>query len=135
MKRAEAPAPRLASRATGGGTVRPIAGTASPDWLVAGDLRLSRASGEVWCRERKVELTPSELDVLALLMSAGDQGVTRAAIVEAGRLDESSRPDAVDAIVATVRRKAGIRPGAHAVVRKERVLMYFLEGAGTEPSG
>jgi hypothetical protein len=134
VKRSEAPAPRRASRATGGGAVRPIAGTASPDWLVAGDLRLSRESGEVWCRERKVELTPSELDVLALLMTAGDQGVTRAEIVEAGRLDESSRPDAVDAIVATIRRKAGIRQGAHAVVRKERAVTYFLEGAGTEPS-
>ncbi len=131
--RAEAPKPvpqpRSLRRGTGDGTVRPIAGTETADWLVAGDLRMSRASGEVWCRERKVELTPTELDVLALLMNAGDQGVTRAAIAEAGRLDASSRPDAVDTIVATVRRKAGIRPGAHAVVRKERVVTYFLEGA------
>jgi hypothetical protein len=123
------PAPQPAKERT----VEPSAGAGTPDWLVAGDLRMSRSRGEVWCGERRVELTPSELGVLELLMTAGGAGVTRAAIVEAGQLDESGRPDAVDAIVATVRRKAGIRPSAHAVVRKERVVMYFLEGAGTEP--
>jgi hypothetical protein len=132
----EAPRPartlRPAPQPTNKRTVGPSAG--APDWLVAGDVRMSRASGEVWCGQRKVELTPSELGVLELLMTAGGEGVTRAAIVEAGQLDDSGRPDVVDAIVATVRRKAGIRPSARAVLRKERVVMYYLEGAGTEPS-
>jgi hypothetical protein len=127
---------RPAPQPVKGRTVSASAGSGSRDWLVAGDLRMSRARGEVWCGTRKVELTESELGVLELLMSAGPEGVTRAAILEAGQLDESGRPDPVDAIVGTVRRKVGIRPSAaRAVLRKQRVVMYFLEDAGTEARG
>jgi hypothetical protein len=111
----------------------PVAHTGAPDWLVAGDLRMSRTRGEVWCGERKVDLTPSELGVLALLMTAGAEGVTRAAIVQAGELADSGQPDPVDAIVGTLRRKAGIRPSAGAVLRKRRVVRYILEEPVTEP--
>jgi hypothetical protein len=105
-----------------------------PEWIVAGDVRLSPARGEVWCGDRRVELSPAELGVLELLMTSGGRGVTRDAIVEAGQLDESDGPDAVDAIVAQVRRKTGVR-GRGNVVRKERVVTYFLEGAEPEPEG
>ena len=97
------------------------------EWIVAGDLRVSRTLGEVWCGDRKVELNPSELRVLELLISSGDRGVTREALVEASELDDDvPGPDPVEAIVTQVRRKTGIRGRGHAV-RKERVVTYFLE--------
>jgi hypothetical protein len=102
----------------------PIADTSG--WIVAGNLRVSPALGEVWCGEREIALSPSELRVLELLVTSGDRGVTREAIVAAGELDDSAGPDAVDAIVTQVRRKTGIRGRGHAV-RKERVVTYFLE--------
>jgi hypothetical protein len=105
-----------------------------PDWIVAGNVRLSPGRGEVWCGNRRVELTPEELGILELLMASGGRGVTRDAIIEAGQLDEADGPDAVDAVVAQVRRKTGVR-GQGNVVRKERVVTYFLEGAEPEPEG
>ncbi len=97
------------------------------EWLVAGDLRVSPTLGEAWSGERRVDLTPAELRVLELLIAGGDRGVTRDALAEAGELDEGrAGPDAVDAIVTQVRRKTAIRGRGH-VVRKERVVTYFLE--------
>jgi DNA-binding response OmpR family regulator len=88
---------------------------------------VSRALGEAWCRDRKVDLSSAELRVLELLITSGDRGVTREAIAEAGEVDvDGVGPDAVDAIVTQVRRKTGIRGRGHAV-RKERVVTYFLE--------
>jgi hypothetical protein len=104
----------------------PVPTGESSEWIAAGDLRVSRTSGEVWSGDRKVDLTPSELRVLELLITGGEHGVTREALVEAGELDEGGGPDAVDAIVTQVRRKTGIRGRGHAV-RKERVVTYFLE--------
>jgi two-component system, OmpR family, response regulator MprA len=103
----------------------------APEWIVAGELRLSPSRREVWSGDRKVALTDSEFGVLHLLMTAGDQGVTRDAIVKAGRLDEFQGRDAVETILARVRRKAGVR-GQGNVLRKERVVTYFLDGAGTD---
>jgi hypothetical protein len=97
------------------------------EWIVVGDLRVSRSLGEAWCGDRKVELTPSEFRVLELLITSGERGVTREALAEAGELDDAlAGPDAVDAIVTQVRRKTGIRGRGHAV-RRERVVTYFLE--------
>jgi DNA-binding response OmpR family regulator len=87
---------------------------------------VDRATGEVWSGDHKVDLTPTELRVLELLITNAEHGVTREALVEAGELDEGGGPDAVDAIVTQVRRKTGIRGRGHAV-RKERVVTYFLE--------
>jgi DNA-binding response OmpR family regulator len=94
---------------------------------------MSRTLGEVWSGERKVALSPVELGVLELLITSGERGVTREAIVEVGELDESDAPGAVDAIVASVRRKTGIRGRGHATVRKERVTTYFLDDVGGDP--
>jgi hypothetical protein len=103
----------------------PSSSDEAPEWIVAGDLRLSPQLGEVWSGQRRVELSATELTVLELLMTSQDRGVTREAILEAAELDDSAGSDAVDAIVTQVRRKAGIRRG-HAV-RKERVVTYFLD--------
>ena len=105
-----------------------------PEWLVAGDLRLRRTTGEVWSGNHQVALTPAELGVLELLMTSGGQGVTTEAIMTASGLDEDSDEWAdPDAIVAQLRRKTGIR-GRGQAVRKERVLLYFFgdedDGAG-----
>jgi hypothetical protein len=97
------------------------------EWIAAGDLRVSRALGEAWCGDRKVDLTPAELRVLELLITSGDRGVTREALAEAGELDDDGvGPNAVEAVLTQVRRKTGIRGRGHAV-RKERVVTYFLE--------
>jgi hypothetical protein len=114
-------------------TTQPDMDTDAPAWLVSGDLRMSRTLGEVWCGERKVVLSPAELGVLELLITSGERGVTREAIAEAGNLNESDRPGAVDVIVASVRRKTGIRGRGQATVRKERVTTYFLDGMGGGP--
>jgi hypothetical protein len=128
-RRQSAPVTPLARRAAPPRPPVPPATPARDDptgWIVAGDLRLSTARGEVWCGERKIALSPSELRVLELLITGGDRGVTREEIIEAGELDDAAGPDAVDAIVTQVRRKTGIRGRGHAV-RKERVVTYFLE--------
>jgi hypothetical protein len=104
----------------------PVPAGQSAEWIAAGDLRVDRATGEVWSGDHKVDLTPTELRVLELLITNAEHGVTREALVEAGELDEGGGPDAVDAIVTQVRRKTGIRGRGHAV-RKERVVTYFLE--------
>jgi hypothetical protein len=112
----------------------PVSPADGSEWVIAGDVRLSPARGEVWCGDRRVELSPAELGILELLMTSGGRGVTREAIIEAGQLDDSDGPDAVDAMVAQVRRKTGAR-GRGNVVRKERVVMYFLEGIEPDPEG
>jgi hypothetical protein len=97
------------------------------EWIVAGDLRVSRTLDEAWCGDHKVELSPAELRCLELLITSGDRGVTREELAEAGEFDDDvAGPDAVDALVTQVRRKTGIRGRRHAV-RKERVVTYFLD--------
>ena len=46
------------------------------EWIVAGHIRMSPALGEVWCGKRRVELTPSELGILELMITSGGRGVT-----------------------------------------------------------
>ena len=91
---------------------------------------MSPALGEVWCGNRRVELSPPELGILELMISSGGRGVPRDALIAAGQLEE--RPEMVDAMLAQVRRKTGVRGHANAI-RKERVVTYFLEGAGADP--
>ena len=51
------------------------------------------------------------------MITSGGRGVTRDAIIAAGQLDESDGPDTVDAMVAQVRRKTGVRGRGNAYAR------------------
>ena len=106
----------------------PVVEVPEEEWLVSGDLRLCRSTGEVWSGRRSVSLTPIELRVLGLLMTNGDRGVTREAMAAAagyGRGAEwiAGNPEAV---VRELRRKTGTRGHARRV-RKERVMMYYFD--------
>jgi two-component system response regulator MprA len=94
--------------------------------LVAGRIRLSRNTGEVFSGTRRVLLTRSEFAVLELLMTRGGQGVTRDAIRAATRSEDNGEeaPD-LDVILTELWRKTGIR-GRGQGMRKERALVYFF---------
>jgi hypothetical protein len=96
------------------------------EWLVAGRIRLSRTTGEVFSGARRVALTPTELAVLELLMTRGGQGVTRDAIrATIGSEDNGHDTADLDVTLAELRRKTGIR-GRRQGVRQERTLVYFF---------
>jgi hypothetical protein len=100
------------------------------EWLVAGRLRLSRETGEVFSGARRVSLTPTEFAVLELLMTRGGHGVTRDAIRAATRReDDHEEAQDLDVILAELRRKTGIR-GRGRGVRTERALVYFFGDEG-----
>ena len=67
--------------------------TASPEKVDVGDVRLSAARRQVWCRGEEVALTTVEFDILELLMRRAGQAVSRddltAAFVSAQRLPTS----------------------------------------------
>jgi DNA-binding response OmpR family regulator len=96
------------------------------EWLVAGRIRLSRNTGEVFSGTRRVLLTRTEFAVLELLMTRGGQGVTRDAIRAATRSEDNGEeaPD-LDVILTELWRKTGIR-GRGQGMRKERALVYFF---------
>jgi DNA-binding response OmpR family regulator len=94
--------------------------------LVAGRIRLSRTTGEVFSGARRVALTPTERAVLELLMTRGGQGVTRDAIrATIGSEDNGHDTADLDVTLAELRRKTGIR-GRRQGVRQERTLVYFF---------
>jgi hypothetical protein len=97
------------------------------EWLVTGDLRLRRATGEAWSGKREVALSPAERGVLELLMTSGDRGVTPEAIAEAAaRYVEDDEAVDPDAVLARLRRKTRLGGGTMQV-RKERAMLYFFD--------
>ena len=78
----------------------------------------------MWAGNNQVQLTPSELAILELLMTGGNRGVSETDIIGAGGLEPDGR-DIADTL-ARIRRKTGLA-GRGQTVRRERVMLYFLD--------
>jgi len=81
-------------------------GLPRPSVLEAGEIRLELDKHEAWVRGRRVELTPMEFDLLALLMQHPGRAFTRLQILEALRgAAYGSFERSIDAHVKRLRRK------------------------------
>jgi hypothetical protein len=109
----------------------PVEPDVGDEWLVVGRVRLSRRTGDVYSGTRRISLTPAQFAVLELLMTRGGHGVTRDAIRAAitgsngSQTPELDDVEDLDAFLAELRRKTGIR-GRGQGVRQERANVYFF---------
>jgi DNA-binding response OmpR family regulator len=90
----------------------PAADDAAPQVLAFGDIRLDPAAHRVTAAGDEVILTPSEFDILHLLMAHPGQAFSRAQIIEQGLgYDYAGLERTVDSHVKNLRRKLQVADG------------------------
>jgi DNA-binding response OmpR family regulator len=97
------------------------------EWLVAGAVQMSVSTGEVWRGSRRVQLTDGQREVLRLLLTDGDQGLTAAEVLAAAGRSPDEGPGAADRLIAQLVRRVGLSSGDGEGVRTERTHVYYLD--------
>jgi two-component system response regulator RstA len=107
--------------------LRRHAGDVQANSLVCGRIRIDLASREVYVDGKRIDLTSTEFDLLALLAKRAGRVQRRSAIVEELRgIDFNSIDRSVDVIVSRLRRKLGEDPVSPRLIKTIRSVGYVL---------